>query len=55
MTFVSLIKGFIGTAILFLAREVNLGGWFMTIFSLTISAILTHICAMKLLAAAKDC
>ena len=55
MTFISLIKGFIGTAILFLPRQVNLGGWFMTTLSLTISAIFTYICAIKLLNAAKDC
>ena len=55
MTFITLMKGFIGTAILFMPREVRLGGYLTTLFSLAVCGFLSYICAMKLLQAAKDC
>jgi amino acid permease len=44
MTFFTLMKGFVGTAVLYLPREVFLGGWLTSLVSLTLSLMLSFYC-----------
>lgn len=53
MTYFTLLKGFIGTAVLYLPREVYLGGWLTTIVFLFFSLVLTFVSALRLLDAQK--
>ena len=48
------MKGFVGTAVLYLPREVFLGGWLTSLVSLTLSLMLSFYCANLLLEAQKD-
>jgi hypothetical protein len=49
VTFFTLMKGFVGTGILFLPKGFANAGWLFAICSLFLSFVLTSICCLKLL------
>jgi amino acid permease len=53
ITFFTLIKGFIGTGILFLPKGFKNGGYIFSSGAIFLSLFLTAICTMKLLQARK--
>ena len=54
MTFFTLLKGFVGTAVLYLPREIYLGGWGTTIICLGLSMVLSYYCSLLLLESQKQ-
>ena len=54
-TFFTLMKGFLGAAVLYLPKEVQEGGWLFSGIALILSFIFTSYCIFKLLEAKKKC
>jgi solute carrier family 36 (proton-coupled amino acid transporter) len=54
-TYIMLLKGFIGTGILYIPKNYLNGGWGFSFFAMTSSYVLAVICALKLLDARKKC
>lgn len=48
-TYFTLLKGFIGTGVLFCPKAIEEGGWLFSAIGLFLSYILTTICTFKLL------
>ena len=55
MTYFTLVKGFVCTAILYLPRAFYKGGWGFSLFSLTLSLYLTLLCIQKILECRDAC
>ena len=55
MTFFTLIKGFIGTGILYLPMSFYDGGYLFSPIAMIISLILTQVCIIKLIRATDNC
>lgn len=48
-TYFTLLKGFLGTGILYLPQSVYEGGWLFTLIAFFLSFVLTTLCMQKLL------